>query len=340
MEQPRFTCSPPCNVKIPPWTRATSTVNYPLMTVSDGSWTSTITKPPVTISEWVFEVVTLTAAPAGRNKRQPFQDFWPVLATTASWPVIIYTGPNGEPTTTAPTGAFPTPPPSIGPDAAAPPSGSWPKRAIQPIQGNVDNPWVAECSFFDLMCTSDPSVLGQPWKWGNVTGDPTGSGGGFDENWEDALTMCLPETSSSSSVSQPKPTSAIAQPQPAPSPREGDPGQNGVECYGSGQKTEHARLDSTANDFCNEIGKPGVVLDGGFTHQNTWTLPVSTGLGVKIVVSLDIAQGCQWTWNYDECRRYLNVPVDACNCGGVDGKQGGSVHNDCYWWRIDPNTAW
>lgn len=42
MDQPQFTCSPPCNVKIPPWTGATSTVNYPLITVSQGTWTSTI----------------------------------------------------------------------------------------------------------------------------------------------------------------------------------------------------------------------------------------------------------------------------------------------------------
>ncbi len=39
---------------------ATSTVDYPLLTVSDGTWTSTVTQAPVTISQWVFEVVTLT----------------------------------------------------------------------------------------------------------------------------------------------------------------------------------------------------------------------------------------------------------------------------------------
>ncbi|KAK3896529.1 pectin lyase fold/virulence factor, partial [Staphylotrichum tortipilum] len=60
MEQPAFTCSAPCYVKIPPWKGATSTVNYPLLTVSDGTWTSTIIKLPLTISEWMFEEVTLT----------------------------------------------------------------------------------------------------------------------------------------------------------------------------------------------------------------------------------------------------------------------------------------
>ena len=37
MDMPTFTCIPPCNVKIPLWTGATSTVNYPLITVTSGT---------------------------------------------------------------------------------------------------------------------------------------------------------------------------------------------------------------------------------------------------------------------------------------------------------------
>lgn len=36
MDEPSFTCLPPCTVQLPPWTGATSTVYYPLITVSDG----------------------------------------------------------------------------------------------------------------------------------------------------------------------------------------------------------------------------------------------------------------------------------------------------------------
>ncbi len=32
------------------------------------------------------------------------------------------------------------------------------------------------------------------------------------------------------------------------------------------------------------------------------------------------------------------VPVDSCDCSGVDGKRGGSVTNNCYGWRVDPNN--
>lgn len=74
MDQPSLTCSPPCYLKLPPWAGATSTVNYPLITVSDGTWTSTITKAPITISEWVIEVVTLTQGSAGKNKRLNVKD--------------------------------------------------------------------------------------------------------------------------------------------------------------------------------------------------------------------------------------------------------------------------
>ena len=342
MEQPRFTCSPPCNVKIPPWTRATSTVNYPLLTVSDGSWTSTITKPPITISEWIFQAVTLTAVPVGR-KRQAFQEFWPVPATTPYWPAVIYTGPDGNPTTTAPTAVFPTPPPSIGPNAPPPPGGNWPKRAIQPVQGLVDSPWVQECSWLDPLCITNDWIFDQPWKWGNSTGGGTGGDDGFfDENWDEAQTTCDPEASTTASTAPTATRTAGGDPSPPKhSPRVGDPTKNKVDCYNAGQRTEHVRLDGAANDFCNELRQfRGDVLGPGSGLQRPFDLPVRSGVGVRIIISLDVYEDCQWTWNYDECRRYLNVPVDSCDCSGVDGKHGGGVGNDCYYWRIDPNTAW
>lgn len=92
MDTPTFTCIPPCNVKIPPWTGATSTVNYPLIAVTSGTWSSTITQAPLTISQWVFEIVTLTQDTNQKIKRQGFEPFLPVLATTPFWPSVIYTG--------------------------------------------------------------------------------------------------------------------------------------------------------------------------------------------------------------------------------------------------------
>jgi hypothetical protein len=82
MDQPQFTCSPPCNVKIPPWTGATSTVNYPLITVSDGAWTSTITQALLAITEWVFDAVTLTQGSSNKKNKRAAPAFLPVPATT------------------------------------------------------------------------------------------------------------------------------------------------------------------------------------------------------------------------------------------------------------------
>ncbi|RDA88218.1 hypothetical protein CP532_0368 [Ophiocordyceps camponoti-leonardi (nom. inval.)] len=84
MDQPSFTCVPPCTVKLPPWTHATSFVEYPPITVSEGTWTSTITKPPLTIETWVFEVVTLDV---GGNEPD-FREFWPQPEETTTWPAV------------------------------------------------------------------------------------------------------------------------------------------------------------------------------------------------------------------------------------------------------------
>ncbi|KAH7355068.1 hypothetical protein BKA65DRAFT_593140 [Rhexocercosporidium sp. MPI-PUGE-AT-0058] len=66
MDMPGFTCVPPCGVVIPPWTGATRTVNYPLVTVTDGTWSTTITQRPLTMTNMFFEPVTYTI-PSDRN---------------------------------------------------------------------------------------------------------------------------------------------------------------------------------------------------------------------------------------------------------------------------------
>ncbi|KAI0814551.1 glycoside hydrolase family 55 protein [Xylaria sp. FL0064] len=326
MEEPKFTCSPPCNVKIPPWTGATSTVNYPVLTVSDGAWTSTITKAPLTISEWVFEVVTLVDNSNKNKKRQGFDAFWPVLAPTPSWPAIVYNGPDGSATTTTPKLPFPTPSASIGPDAPPPPTGSWPKRAIQPYPGILDQPYVVECEYFDFLC------INQPWLYGEGHGpyidnpnDPD-----RDENWEELQTVCPTQTKTSTTT-----TTTKTKP-PTASPHEGDPGLNFKYCYNGGENTEHVRLDNAANSFCNNIADPGdVLIPQTFTQE--YSFDVNVGIGyIGIIASVTIFEGCQWRYNYDECRQYLSVSVDSCDCGGVDGKRGGWVQNDYYQWGLNP----
>ncbi|KAI0191651.1 glycoside hydrolase family 55 protein [Astrocystis sublimbata] len=330
MDQPAFTCQPPCSVKIPPWTGATSTVDYPLLTVSAGTWTSTITKAPLTISEWVFEVVTLTDGSNGIGKRENPPAFWPVPATTASWPAVVYQGPDEKSTTVAPKMPFPTPPPSIGRGAPPPPHGSWPKQAVRPHFGFEDEPAVYQCGFFDPVCEPQPWLYGGrpigPFRPGSIPSDDQD-----DENWEEYLTPCPTETSTSTTTRTKTATAT-----PKPSPREGDPLKDERHCYDSGVKELHRNLDQAANDFCFSLRQRGErddVLGTGVYHRDSYI----SDRAYVIVTELEVFDDCQWTWNYDLCRRYLGVGVDSCNCGGVDGKQGGYVINDCYRWKIDPN---
>jgi hypothetical protein len=330
MDQPQFTCSPPCNVKIPPWTGATSVVDYPLITVSSGAWTSTITQAPLTITEWIFDVVTL----AGAKEKRAADAFWPVPATTPFWPAVVYTGPNGQATTTSATVPFPTPPASIGPDAPAPPSGTWPKRAVQPVfDSGTESPLTPECSFLSFF---DPACITQPWFWGNLTGAAPDGGDDIENLW-DLRTKCPTATSSSSTSSSSTKTSTTAASDPSPSPYEqGDPLTNKVSCYDGGETTEDVRMQYAASSFCGDIEKDKLVA--GYFRSVDFPQNFNGGAGtVTITISMKIKKGCSFDWNRSLCQKYLSVPADSCNCAGVNGKQGGTVENNCYKIRVDPN---
>jgi len=331
MAQPEFTCVPPCFVKVPPWSGATSTVNYPLLTVSSGTWTSTITKPPLTISEWQFEVVTLTQGPPGARrlgKRQGFDDFWPKPATTSKWPLVVYTGPNGTPTTVSPTVAFPTPPPVIGgPGVVAPPKGAWPTAAIRPRAGFVNRPILEPCAYGDEDCVTDPLLYDDDKHVGPVDGDIDRD----DENGEENETVCPATT-----------TNPVIVPVPRPS-KFAEPVQNKVECYNHGQTAKHWELDSLINIFCGELEKFAVYQnfressDGWELGKTLYVDPFKTA---PVDFNFIINKGCTMDIEGNDCSRYLHVPVDACDCDGVDGKHGGVVRNNCYYWRVDPNIRW
>jgi hypothetical protein len=97
-----------------------------------------------------------------------------------------------------------------------------------------------------------------------------------------------PRPSSCSSTTFSKTTTTVVD-EPMASPHEGDPMQNTVECYLSGQKTEHVCMDS----WCNLLGSAGIMLCETFL-SNTFHLPSGFGSGVKIVTSLSLDQGNPW----------------------------------------------
>lgn len=55
------------------------------------------------------------------------------------------------------------------------------------------------------------------------------------------------------------------------------------------------------------------------------------------MASVEIFQGCEWEYSFDECVRYMKVPTDSCDCSGANRKQGGIASNGCSKWRMDPN---
>lgn len=212
MEQAVFTCSPPCHINIPPWTGqpvpSTTTCSLPAMERGRAP----ITKASLTITDLIFEAVTLTQGSGnGKLKRQGFEAFMPTPATTRFWPSVVYTGPDGKATTTTPTAVFPTPPSSIGPGAPPPAKGSWPKRDIMPYQGELEYPVVMECAYWDPYCYQD-----KPWMYGNET-DSGGSFDPIDDNWEDLQTVC-PRASSSSKTTTTRPTTTKPVDEPTASP--------------------------------------------------------------------------------------------------------------------------
>jgi hypothetical protein len=67
------------------------------------------------------------------------------------------------------------------------------------------------------------------------------------------------------------------------------------------------------------------------------TLPFS-GDG-NIHWTFEVKEGCPWTFDFDDCLRYLKNPVDGCNCGDENGKQGGYGENNCQTWMFDSSRS-
>ncbi|KAK4103745.1 glycoside hydrolase family 55 protein [Parathielavia hyrcaniae] len=366
MDEPGFSCEPPCRVKLPPYTGATtSVVNFPLITVSQGAWTSTITVPPMTLSKLGFEIMTLGeggAGGGGLKRRTAFGSVWPVPATTSNWPAVVYRGPDGKPSTASPTEAFPTPP-SIGPGAAPPQMGAWPAQALvaraAAVDPNTEIKDIAQ-SYMCRLWANNPSYWDSERTQkcpGYRTGEmPMGPGlDGFGFNWdvpqitsisdfEDVIELCeLPETSTTTTSATSTPTTPTAS--PTPIMNRADPNKNQVHCFNSGQKMSNIRLQNGRNSACDHLAmhagvsgrkREGGELQGPFMVDNT----LRFGGREEIHWTFEVKEGCAWTFDFDECLLYLKTPVDSCNCGGENDKQGGYGSNDCLSWMFDPNTSW
>ncbi|KAK1966745.1 pectin lyase-like protein [Colletotrichum sublineola] len=375
MAQPEFSCQPPCRVKIPPYTGATTTVNYPLMTVSKDAWTSTITVPPLTLSKLGFEVMTLVDRGSNMKRnglnRRAFEDFWPIPATTAAWPVVVYNGPDGKVSTASPKTAYPTPPPSIEPGAPPPQRGAWPAKPLRPRMAAVVDPnhelddmynnWMCQQaaitpSYYDIDLLNCPNQRpnygsgqvpsGEGWGWDVPRISNNGSLSGLFPG-EIIISvfsrMCERPQQTTTTTTLPQQTSQpTAKPLKRPNAK-----SNKVHCYKSGHKMDNSLLQYGIESFCYNLQSEAGIRARGLEDRTTGVLvgpfERDTYKDVRgpnhISFSFEVLDGCEWRFDFDECTRYFKTPVDSCNCNTLNHKQGGYGSNNCLRWRSDPNSG-
>jgi hypothetical protein len=130
-------------------------------------------------------------------------------------------------------------------------------------------------------------------------------------------------------------TKTITKPTATPSPPVvDDPKQNVVDCYDSGQRATHQQLDNAIADFCEDVAQYAawnddqlITQDISFGHTFYQASTDAWISRINVVINFTIRKGCTWDIDRADCQRYLKVPVDSCNCGGI-------VENNCVVWKI------
>jgi len=104
-----------------------------------------------------------------------------------------------------------------------------------------------------------------------------------------------------------------------------------VTCYNVGTKADRAPIISVIDDWCNNHAI-GMHVSNGQTIWARYNYGTFT-----VLVSGEAINGCSFTVD-GNCNRLLREPVDQCNTGGVNGKQGGYETDLCGQWRTDPGS--
>ncbi|KAF6804556.1 hypothetical protein CSOJ01_10090 [Colletotrichum sojae] len=264
--------------------------------------------------------------------RRAFDDFWPVPATTAAWPAVIYSGPNGKAST------------------------EMEQRIKDWLCRQPDAP-----SYYDMDNLDCPNRGGS----GNNGSGQVSLGDGWDvpritangtmilprlsplEGFFDLLGMFCELEDEPTTTTVGSHTTQPAQPTAKPLKRP-EAKQNKINCFNGGRKTTNVRMRNGIDSFCRAIGSDaGRVLARGLEGRAAGQLTggykkasIQAFSGQEeISFSFEVLDGCAWTFSHDECVRYLKTPVDSCNCGGTNGKQGDYGSNNCLKWKTDPNRS-
>lgn len=124
---------------------------------------------------------------------------------------------------------------------------------------------------------------------------------------------------------------------PTPTLKTPDHSKNKKHCYDSGQKSGYGAIEAAAESFCHNVvddDEQGSIRSN-YRREDKKNPPK----GYHFVLSFEVYEGCGWEANYDECMRYMRVPIDSCDCSAKGNKQGGWVENNCIKARIDPNSG-
>ncbi|KAG7086867.1 hypothetical protein E1B28_002788 [Marasmius oreades] len=101
-----------------------------------------------------------------------------------------------------------------------------------------------------------------------------------------------------------------------------------VSCYNSGTKSDRAPFVAAIDQWCAKV--IGTHLNNGQEVSTVFEFGA-----VDYWLSAKAINGCSFTID-GNCNRLLRLPVDRCNTGGENGKQGGVMTDPCGQWRADP----
>ncbi|KAJ7790381.1 hypothetical protein B0H14DRAFT_2626047 [Mycena olivaceomarginata] len=104
-----------------------------------------------------------------------------------------------------------------------------------------------------------------------------------------------------------------------------------VTCYGFGTKADRAPIISVIDDWCSKVIGTHVP-----NNQEVWA---RYNYGTfTVLVSGKAINNCGGITIDGNCNRLLRLPVDKCNTGGENGKQGGYETDLCGQWNTDPGS--
>ncbi|TDL15468.1 hypothetical protein BD410DRAFT_902570 [Rickenella mellea] len=89
-----------------------------------------------------------------------------------------------------------------------------------------------------------------------------------------------------------------------------------------------AAIDAWCNSIIGQFWPSGTAKNAMFT----WL-----GSSMTMCVAGTTINGCSFTVD-GNCNRLLRLPIDGCNTGGVNGKQGGFETDTCGQWTADPGS--